>query len=658
MVEQTSSLPLLLVATARPEFTPPWPNHWHVTIMALTRLGRLDVETLIGSVTQGKALPSEVIAQIIARTDGVPLFIEELTKTVLESGVLQDVGDRYELTGPLPLRSIPSTLHASLLARLDRLASVRDIAQIGAAIGGEFSYGLIAAVSALPEQGLKAGLAQLVAAELIFERGAPPDATYRFKHTLVQDAAYASLLRSRRQELHSRIARVLEDQFPSIAATAPETLAHHHAEAGALDRAVSYWSKAGRLSLTRSAMVEATVQLGRALDLLAQLPETADRKKEEVDLRLLMFQAYLTLGEIELMKKTLVAAADIARALGDDRRLAVATAQLATAQWMHGDHVAAAGSARFVLDHAERTENLTLQILGKYTLANAQHGQGRLAEAIALHQENVRTLERLGLEDQRLGWAGLPSVISRAFLSWFLIEMGRFDDARSQIERGCAVADAAKQPYSQVLIYAGQGLYHLRRGYPEHAVAVLDPALKLCKRVFTLEAMLAGWLGTALVQVGRPAEALAVTEEALRRHAHLAGGKYTWFYLFKAIGEAHAALGNSADALAWVDKAIRVAQEAGEVLHYAQGLKCRGDMRLLLSLPAEAAIDDLDQAKAIGERHGLLPLIAECNLSLARACGRLGRRQEAQRFASCAAQVFRKLRLDRYLAESEDLLAA
>src|SRR6185436_5034723 len=175
------------------------------------RLDRAEGEALVTGMTSGKGLPSEVLDQIVARTDGVPLFIEELTKTVLESGLLRESGNRYELTGPLPPLAIPATLHASLLARLDRLASTKDVAQIGAAIGREFSYALIAAVAALPEKDLQSALTQLVGAELIFQRGVPPDATYQFKHALVQDAAYSSLVRSRRQQLHGAIAHALEE---------------------------------------------------------------------------------------------------------------------------------------------------------------------------------------------------------------------------------------------------------------------------------------------------------------------------------------------------------------------------------------------------------------------------------------------------------------
>ena len=254
--------------TFRPEFSPPWSGQPHVSALALTRLGRRDGAAMVERVAGGKALPAEVAAQIVAKTDGVPLFVEELTKTVLESGLLEDAGDRYELAGPLPPLAIPSTLHDSLLARLDRLAPVKEVAQIGAAIGREFSHELLAAVADRPEAELRAALDQLVASELVFRRGAPPEATYSFKHALVQDAAYGTLLKSRRQQLHARIAQVLEEQFPEAAEAQPELLAHHCTQAGLVEQAVDYWYKAGRQAMARSATVEAVAQMTRALDLL------------------------------------------------------------------------------------------------------------------------------------------------------------------------------------------------------------------------------------------------------------------------------------------------------------------------------------------------------------------------------------------------------
>jgi AAA ATPase domain len=282
-VERVRSLPVLLAVTFRPEFQPPWTGLPQVTMLALNRLDRLDRTVLVEQIAGGKALPDDVVAQIVDRTDGVPLFVEELTKSVLESGLLHEEGDRYVLDGALPPFAIPTTLHASLLARLDRLASVRLVAQIGAAIGREFSYALLHAVSRLPEDELQASLARLVASELVFQRGTPPDAVYSFKHALVQDAAHGSLLRSARQQLHAQIAAALETHSPEMMENHPELFALHYAEAGLVEKSIAYWGKAGHSSVARSAMAEAAAQLQKGLDQLALLPDAPERQRQELE---------------------------------------------------------------------------------------------------------------------------------------------------------------------------------------------------------------------------------------------------------------------------------------------------------------------------------------------------------------------------------------
>src|SRR6185312_7641895 len=199
IVDRAASLRLLLIVTFRPEFVAPWTCRPHVSLLSLDRLPHRERGAMIAGVTGGKSLPREVAEQIIDRTDGIPLFVEELTKAVIESGILSDIGDHYAVTGPVPLLAIPATLHGSLLARLDRLAPVREVAQIGAALGRQFSHELISAVASMPQPQLDGALAQLVHAELIFRRGTPPHAQYTFKHALVQDTAYGTLLRTRRQ---------------------------------------------------------------------------------------------------------------------------------------------------------------------------------------------------------------------------------------------------------------------------------------------------------------------------------------------------------------------------------------------------------------------------------------------------------------------------
>ena len=237
-------------------------------MLALSRMDRRDRTALVEQIAGTKALPDEVVSQIVDRTDGVPLFVEELTKSVLESGV--------------PLVGIPTSLHDSLMARLDRLASVRHVAQIGAAIGREFSYDIIYAVASFPEDELKAALARLVASELVFQRGSPPESVYSFKHALVQDAAHGSLLRSTRQQLHAQIAEALEAHSPELIDSQPELFAQHYAEAGLVEKSVTYWGKAGQRSAARSAMAEAAAQLKKGLDQLALLADIPERHHQEL----------------------------------------------------------------------------------------------------------------------------------------------------------------------------------------------------------------------------------------------------------------------------------------------------------------------------------------------------------------------------------------
>ena len=282
-VEHVRRLPVLLIVTFRPEFQRSWTGQQQVTRLALNRLDRRERTILVEQIAGGKALPRDVIDQMVDRTDGVPLFIEELTRSVLESGLLREESDRYVLDRALPPFAIPTTLHDSLIARLDRLASVRLVAQIGAAIGREFSYPLLRIVSRLDEDELQAGLARLVASELVFQRGMLPDAVYSFKHALVQEAAHGSLLRSSRQQLHALIAEALETHLPEMMDSQPELFAQHYGEGGLVEKSVACWSKAGHRSAARSAMAEAASQFQKALDQLALLPDNPERQRQELE---------------------------------------------------------------------------------------------------------------------------------------------------------------------------------------------------------------------------------------------------------------------------------------------------------------------------------------------------------------------------------------
>ena len=285
LIDRVRTVPLLVVLTHRPEFQSRWSEQGHVGALNLSKLTRAQSAAMVSALAGGKALPAALLEQILTRTDGVPLFVEELTKSILESGELKEAGDHYEYGGSARAVTIPATLRDSLMARLDRFMPVKEIAQIGAAIGREFSYELIAAVAPMPQAQLDDALVRLSESGLAFRRGTPPDAVYTFKHALVQDAAYDSLLKSRRQELHGKIARVIEQRFPNIKTTEPEVLAHHLTAAGLAEAAIPLWQAAGELALKRMALTEAISHLNQGLELVSTLPRSSQRDASELGLR-------------------------------------------------------------------------------------------------------------------------------------------------------------------------------------------------------------------------------------------------------------------------------------------------------------------------------------------------------------------------------------
>jgi class 3 adenylate cyclase/predicted ATPase len=297
VVDRVSSLPVLVIVTFRPEFEPPWIGRPYVTALTLNRLALRDIEAMIDRVVGNKLIPANVRQDIIERTDGIPLFVEEITKAVLEAGSEVEA-QKTATTGSPTALAVPASLHASLMARLDRLGPAKEIAQIGAAIGREFSHVLLSAVVSKPEVDLNSALDQLISAGLAFRQGQPPHATYLFKHALVQDAAYGTLLREPRRALHARIVETLEGRFADIAETQPELLARHCTEAGLIEKAAGLWGKAGQRALARAALREGTEQLKRALDQIATLPATPALRGEQIKLEVAFANALALTGDL------------------------------------------------------------------------------------------------------------------------------------------------------------------------------------------------------------------------------------------------------------------------------------------------------------------------------------------------------------------------
>jgi predicted ATPase len=378
----------------------------------LPRLPPRQADEMTGRVAHGKVLPPEVLEQVVAKTDGVPLFVEELTKMVLESGLLQEVEGCYELTIPLPTLAIPATLHDSLMARLDRLATVKTVAQLGAIIGRTFSYDLLQAVAPLDEATLQHGLRQLVEAELVYQRGVAPQATYIFKHALIQDAAYQSLLKSTRQQYHQRNAQVMAAQFPETAATQPELQAHHYTEAGLNEQAIPYWQQAGQRAVMRSAYREAAACYERAVEALEHLPGGHEVHAEAIDLRFHLRNALLPLGEQQRILDHLRVAATLAEAVQDQHRLGWVTMYMTSCFYNMGPPENAVRTGQRALTMAMSLGDLALQIQAAYYLGLAYHLLGHYRQAVELLRRSVASLDG-GLVHERFGLPYLPSVFSR-----------------------------------------------------------------------------------------------------------------------------------------------------------------------------------------------------------------------------------------------------
>jgi len=444
-IERIRRLLVLLIITFRSEFQETWSGAAHVSTFLLNRLDAAEGTVLAESVA-GKTLPDEVITHIAARTDGVPLFVEELTRALLESGLLREERDRYALDRPIRPFAIPPSLHASLLARLDRLGpAVKEMAQIGAAIGRDFSYELLAAVAQRSEAELKDPLSRIVNAGLVFQRGSPPDATFLFKHALVQDAAYGTLLRGRRQSLHARIARVLEERFPSIAEIQPQTLAQHYAEAGMVEKSVAWWGKAGYRSAARSGMAEAVAQFQKALDQLVLLPGTRELQLQEL-------QLLSGLGAALMVVKGF-AALETGRAYARAREL-----------WEQLGF-----PSEFL--HIPRGQSIYYAVRGELDLA------------LRLDEDLLR------VSRQRNDAAGL--VLGHVSAGRTLMFTGRLSSSQSHLEEALAFYDtvsrsalvdqAGVDPYvnSQALL----GSVHFCRGFPDRALARSNAAIAEAQRL-------------------------------------------------------------------------------------------------------------------------------------------------------------------------------
>ena len=603
LVEAVEGMRVLCIATARPEFSPPWASHSHVSSLLLNRLDQNHGQILISRVSRDKPLPPDLVARILSRGDGVPLFIEELTKSVLESNVMREIGGRYELAAPLPSRSIPSTLEAAFLARLDNVGAAKEVAQIAAAIGRDFSYRLVATVSELPESDLQVALERLVDAEIVFPRGRPPDANYVFKHALVQDAAYASLVRGRRRELHSAIAGALQKQYPDVAVAQPELLAHHYTEADKLDEATKYWRKAGELALARSAYPEAASHFANGIEVVGRLPAGAERDRKELEFHLPLgpaIRAIKGLAAPEVLRVYSRAGELLRDSTPLEHQLA-AQLGLWTVYWGRAEHTSSYRLAQQCLELAIRHQDAqaiarTNRIMGMTLLTMGRFAEARthLQRCLDLSPSNPQTAKFPGHDDR---------ATALSFLAGSLWLMGHPDRARTAASQALARAQEVGQPTTMAFVRYWEAIYGGYGSDPHGAAARTEALVAHCAehRIASFQHLARIQQGAHVAQRGDAERGIAIMQDAMAAHAG-AGGRASRPMHLGHLATAQASAGRLALALGLVEKGIREAETSKDRAFLAELHRLRGEV-LLLSGKKRRGRGSLQRALTIARRQ-------------------------------------------------------
>jgi class 3 adenylate cyclase/predicted ATPase len=637
-IEQIARMPALLIATFRPEFQPPRTGQSHVTTLSPRRLERDETGELIrGIVGTATTLSGEVVNEIVERADGVPLFVEELTKAVLEAAIAGGDGGSRAVSGvPAVSLAVPATLHASLMSRLERLGSTaKEVAQVGAAIGRDFSYELLAATAQRTEPELRDALGRLVEAGLVFQRGAPPEADFLFKHALVQDTAYGLLLRRPRQALHARIARTLEERFPAVAEAKPHILARHFTEAGLLEPAVAYWCQAGRQAVAKSALVEAITQLRRGLRLTADLPDTRKRKQQELDLQVTLA------GALVAMKG--YAHPEVVEAFGRARDLVLETDGvgtiphfsvlygLAAANYHGGKPKTALEQVNEFLSLAQSQETTGPLLMGHRLIGFVQIAIGDYRAAFA-HAERAVTLyvpeEHRTLAVQFSADIGVQALCLWARALW---HQGYPDQASKASDEALRYArqSAHRQTLAYALVYIGLKAISARREVEveELATEVIALAREHGFALFSgFGLIFQGWAlakrepGGAAVE--RIRKGLAATQ---------ATGARNYLPIFLGLlAEALALAGEAGEGLSVLGEALAAAEVSGAKGQVAELHRLRGDLLRCLPSPDRREVEACFRtALAVAREQGTRGFELRAAVSLARLWRDQGKRSEA-----------------------------
>jgi class 3 adenylate cyclase/predicted ATPase len=633
LVERVRILPALLIVTFRPGFQPPWARRAHATALTLGRLGRR-LGAVMAERVAGKALPDEVLDQIAVKTDGMPLFIEELTKAVLEAGILREERDRYILAAPLPPLAIPASLQDSLMARLGRAGSAKRVAQVGAAIGREFRYELLKALTPCPEARLQKALDRLVEAELIFRRGTPPAASYTFKHALVRDAAYASLLRSTRRELHARIAEEMEAWIAKDREPEPELLAHHLSEAGLAERAVVYWHKAGQRAVEQCANVEAIAHFKKGLGLLQSLPDSPPRIRRAIELLAAMGVAIMTTKGFAAPEagQAYAKARALCERIGEDRQLFSALQGLWYFHTVRGELPVGRDLGEQYLARAQQSGDPALLLVAHHLMGGVLCWLGELGRAEQHYEQGVL------LSDMRQDRCRTPlfgadlGVLCRTGGCHTLWLLGHPDQALGRSREGLARARSRAYPFILALALDYAATLHQFRQEVAATRRLATTAGTLCREqgfayYLAWATALEGW---ALAKQGQCEEGVALLRAGLAAMEATGAGLRRPYYL-ALLADALGGAGQPAEALAVVSEALAAVEQSGE--RWWEAELCRLKSHLLLAISASGFAEAeayLRRAIQVAQAQAAKSLELRAATSLAKLWAEQGKRSQAR----------------------------
>jgi class 3 adenylate cyclase/tetratricopeptide (TPR) repeat protein/ribosomal protein L40E len=635
LIRRVPAARMFVLLTFRPSFSPPWEVRSYLSHVALDRLRGAEVEQMVGGVTGGKALPDSVVQQITSKTDGVPLFVEELTKMVVESHWVRAAQDHYELAEPLPTLAIPATLQDSLMARLDQLESYREVAQVGACLGREFSYELLRAVAPMDETTLQRGLQLLVDAELLHERGDPTQPRYAFKHAMIRDVGYESLLKGRRQQVHQRIAEVLaEGRFEDEGDTQPELVAHHYTAAGLAEEAIPYWQKAGETTGARGAHTEATRHYRAALELLATLPDGPARAQRELGLQLMLalsLAAALGYAAAEV-EQTYNRAAELCHELGETADVFPVLRGLCTFYITRNDQLRARTLAEECVRIAQGSPKVEYRIDADTALGYTLGYLGEFEPARVVFERGIELYETHRGSTLTYVTPQDPGVASLIFLADVLWCLGFPDQALQRKQQALSLARALDQPFSLAFVHTHCALFHQLRldslEAEQHALAAIEIAgehgFDLWRSAATLN------LGIARAALGAPLDAAAILERELAAWRQI--GESTHVYFLAGLAGARHVAGQLDEALVAVGEALEMASRpSAEHMYDVILYWLRGEIRRGISPDAlEEAEADFRRAIDIAQQQRARSLELRVTLSLARLLRRRGQTAQAR----------------------------